>query len=80
VKRIQEYVPVVDKVSKIQDTPREIIHVTFKQEYINEKYVETMEIHTHIINKCDKLEQIDPSQVDSSLIQQSIDFFININY
>jgi len=39
-----------------------------------------MEIHTHIINKCDKLEQIDPSQVDSSLIQQSIDFFININY
>ena len=87
MKHLPEYATVVDKITKdqIYDGPCTITNVTFKQEFIGDKYVETMEITERIVNsKEEVINQTVPvlteQVVNPSLMAQTADLLLNLDY
>jgi hypothetical protein len=94
LRHLPEYEPLVDKVVKgqISNEPVEIQTIVFKQEYINDKFVQNLEITKKIHNKPQDpiliepqdpilIEPQDPILIEPlTLMQQLIEFLINFNY
>jgi hypothetical protein len=87
MKHLREYATVVDKITKdqINDGPCTITNVTFKQEFIGDKYVETLEITERIVNPKEEVtNQMIPilteQVVNLSFMEQTTNLLFNLDY